>query len=505
MAGQDEDVPVTGEVVEFANAEGLDESDKTTSSLSKDAEESDVMSSSSVTGFFSERWAIMKKVHPLAEISGSFGDLGTLLPLIVALTKKGQINLSSTLLFGGIYGIITGAWYNVPLPIQPMKSISSIALANNFTLAEVMAAGFYVSCVVGFMGLTGLILPISRAVSLPLVRGIQLGTGLVLIVNGVTTLQNSQGWSFANYAWLDNYLISILAFLGIFATYHAPWTFSALAIFVVGIIVALVKVYVLFPSASGYLQIGIHLPSVQLPDFASRNAIIGAALGQIPLTTLNSVIAVSKLADDLFPERASKKKRGVVPLRSIAVSVGLMNIVSCWFGCIPYCHGSGGLAGQYRFGARSGLALMFLGFLKVLVALLFGSSLAVLLGYFPNSLLGVMLCVTGVELGSCARDVHDQDDFVILLVTAGGESGELGELQTNHGELTPMSLCFLALTGFRNDGIALICGLIVSILFFVSAQVKRSGWKELPAAIKEKLKYVVWGNQEAIEQKDVDV
>ena len=122
-----------------------DESDEMTSSSSKDASESAIVSSSpakGISGFFSERWAIMKAVHPVAEISGAFGDLGTLLPLIVALTKKGQINLSSTLLFGGIFGMLTGGWYNVPLPIQPMKSISSVALANNFTLAEIMAFCF---------------------------------------------------------------------------------------------------------------------------------------------------------------------------------------------------------------------------------------------------------------------------------------------------------------------------------------------------------------------------
>lgn len=163
---------------------------------------------------WTERLDIWKSVNPLGEISGAFGDVGTLLPIIVALTKKSQINLSSTLLFGGIYGVLTGLWFNTPIPIQPMKSISSVALANNFTLAEVMAAGFYVSCVIGFLGLTGLILPISRAISLPLVRGLQLGTGLVLIINGVTTLQSSQGWSFENYGWLDNYLGSILAFIG---------------------------------------------------------------------------------------------------------------------------------------------------------------------------------------------------------------------------------------------------------------------------------------------------
>lgn len=152
-------------------------------------------------------------------------------------------------------------------------------------------------------------------------------------------------------------------------------------------VIALVKIYVVYPSTPNNLHVGIHLPAAMVPDFGSRNAIVGAALGQIPLTTLNSVIAVSNLADDLFPNR----QHPVIPLRSVSTSVGLMNIISCWFGSVPYCHGSGGLAGQYRFGARSGLSIVVFGLFKVLLALLFGSSLTYLLGYFPNSLLGVML------------------------------------------------------------------------------------------------------------------
>lgn len=95
-----------------------------------------------------------------------------------------------------------------------MKSISSVALSNNYSMGEVMAAGFYVSAVVGFLGITGLILPISRLISKPLVRGMQLGTGIVFVMNGVKTMESSSGWDFTEFGWLDNYLLSILAFIG---------------------------------------------------------------------------------------------------------------------------------------------------------------------------------------------------------------------------------------------------------------------------------------------------
>lgn len=58
---------------------------------------------------------------PLTEVSGSLGDLGTLLPLMIALAIQDSIQLSSTLVFTGIFNILTGAFFGIPLPVQPMK------------------------------------------------------------------------------------------------------------------------------------------------------------------------------------------------------------------------------------------------------------------------------------------------------------------------------------------------------------------------------------------------
>jgi hypothetical protein len=61
------------------------------------------------------------KASPLAEISGSLGDLGTLLPLMIALAINNSISLSTTLVFSGLWNILTGVVFGIPLPVQPMK------------------------------------------------------------------------------------------------------------------------------------------------------------------------------------------------------------------------------------------------------------------------------------------------------------------------------------------------------------------------------------------------
>lgn len=115
----------------------------------------------------------------------------------------------------------------------------------------------------------------------------------------------------------------------------------------------------------------------------------------VQLTILNSVVAVTMLSHELFPDVP-------VSMVHISVSVGVMNAVGPWFGCMPCCHGAGGLAAQVRFGAKSGVAPMLLGVAKAFAGLLFGSSLFELFRKFPEPLLGVMLVFSGVELASTA-------------------------------------------------------------------------------------------------------
>ena len=72
---------------------------------------------------------------------------------------------------------------------------------------------------------------------------------------------------------------------------------------------------------------------------------------------------------------------------------------------------------QYKFGARHGAAPVLLGLMKVLLGLLFGSSLFQLLQHFPKPLLGSMLLVSGLELAGSVKKQAD-DGFAFMLLTA---------------------------------------------------------------------------------------
>jgi Molybdate transporter of MFS superfamily len=75
---------------------------------------------SNIRRFHTNNLATLRR-SPLAEISGSLGDLGTLLPLMIALAANNSISLSTTLVFCGLWNIVTGIVFGIPLPVQPMK------------------------------------------------------------------------------------------------------------------------------------------------------------------------------------------------------------------------------------------------------------------------------------------------------------------------------------------------------------------------------------------------
>ena len=124
-----------------------------------------------------------------------------------------------------------------------------------------------------------------------------------------------------------------------------------------------------------------------------------------------------------------------------------MNLVGVFFGAMPMCHGAGGLAGQHRFGARTNGSILFLGGVKMAVALLLGASLMSLCQAFPASVLGVMLAFSGLELALVTRDQTRRADAFTMLLTAGACLG-LNHIALGFALGLGMSWC-LRLTRFE--------------------------------------------------------
>lgn len=338
------------------------------------------------------------------EIAGSLGDLGTFLPLLVGMAAQNGLDFGVSLFFAGLFNVVTGLTFQIPLAVQPMKAIAAVALTEGLSVNEILAAGATVSAVVLVLGVTGLIDWLNRIVPKPVVRGLQLALGLSLLTKGLQMIAGTGAW-----IGPDSYLTGVGATALVLAFFFSTRIPTALILFGAGIGLTVWK------DASVLQTIGVNLtlPHWTPPawgDFVT--AFPKAALPQIPLTTLNSVIAVCALSADLFPARPAAP-------RAVATSVGVMNLVAAWFGGMPMCHGAGGLAGQYRFGARTNGSILFLGASKMLIAVCLGSSLMHFCHVFPASVLGVMLAFSGMELALVIRDQIRRVEAFPMLLTAG--------------------------------------------------------------------------------------
>jgi len=338
------------------------------------------------------------------EISGSLGDMGTFLPLVAGLVVTSGMNLGHILFFSGAMHTASGLMFGIPMPVQPMKSIAAIAITEGLTENMIIAAGIGAGLILLILALTGTVDILRKYIPMTIVRGLQLAIGLKLLIKGISMVVDTGSW-----LAVDSILVGFLCFSLLIVTSNKKNFPGALIVFVLGGILILYS----NPSIISNLTFGWELPVLHIPNGAEFwKGFWRGTLPQLPLTILNSVIAVSVLSADLFPERPLNPRR-------VTISVALMNLIACPLGGMPMCHGSGGLAAQYRFGARTGGSVVFLGFVKMIVAVLFGGSLLMMVIEYPISILGVLLVFSGLELAQVSRDQIEKDKFFIVILTAG--------------------------------------------------------------------------------------
>ena len=138
-----------------------------------------------------------------------------------------------------------------------------------------------------------------------------------------------------------------------------------------------------------------------------------AGIAQLLLTLTNVMIATVNLARDLFPD-----KKDTIDANSLALNMGVMNLINPFLGGMPLCHGSGGLAAQYAFGARTGGSMILEGLIEIILGLFFSQILLTLFISFPRAILGAMLLYTAVLLGKISFKDFNIRTFPIILISA---------------------------------------------------------------------------------------
>lgn len=302
----------------------------------------------------------------LAEWAGAFGDLGTLVPFVVAYLAVLKMDPTGVVLaFGGAM-IATGFLYRTPVPVQPMKAVGAVAAAQAaqslvITPAAVHAAGLVTGLIWLVLGLTGLASRIARVVPRFVAMGIVLGLGMAFMLEGIKMMAGQ--WLIAG--------VGLAATVLLLTSRRVPAMFVLLLF---GVACGVWQQPELAERLQG-VEIEFRLPAFAWKDLRWSDIALGVvflALPQLPMTLGNAFIAIRQENNRLFPDRP-------VSERKIALSTGVMNVAGSAVGGVPMCHGAGGMAGHVAFGARTGGAVVILGVLLVGLALFLGSSVETLL------------------------------------------------------------------------------------------------------------------------------
>lgn len=324
--------------------------------------------------FSSERMTASSIEITASEATGALGDSITVLPLLVALALTTSVSLPHVLVAFGVFQIVWGVVYGVPLSVEPMKALVGLAIVGTLTYPELAAAGLLAGIVLVVIGRLGLVGRLERVVGEPVVRGVQLAVALLLLEAAASLSIGSPGIALAG-------VVVVVGFLAV-----GFGSASVLALLGIGGFVAVLTAGVPSPQ----------LPSIALFPAGSPSFTTGALEGtvaQLGMTIGNAAIATSLLCADLYDRRLSAD--------DLSQSMGVTCLVAVPVGGVPMCHGSGGLAGKYAFGARTAGANVLLGVGYLAFALVAG---AALLAAFPLALLGVLLAVVAIELGRTALE-----------------------------------------------------------------------------------------------------
>ena len=334
------------------------------------------------------------------ELAGAFGDIGTDLPLIIGMIAASGLNSASVLVMFGLMQFLTAFAYGMPMAVQPLKAVAVIVITQHIAPGVLYGGGFSIGVAMLILTITGGIDWLGRVVPSAVVRGLQLGLGLQLSLLALGNYVQRDGAS--------GYVLAAVSFVIIIALLGNRRFPPALFVIALGVVYAIVLKMNVSDIAG---SVGFSLPHVQRLSLSEiTSGFVLLAIPQIPLSLGNSILATRQIAEDLFPE----KRIGV---RKLSLTYAAMNLINPWFGGIPTCHGSGGLVGQYTFGARTGGSLIIYGSLFLTLGIFFATGFQHVVQVFPLPVLGVLLLFEGVGLMQLIRgETGNRYEFFIVLV-----------------------------------------------------------------------------------------
>ncbi len=341
----------------------------------------------------------------LRELGGALGDFGPLHPLFLSSVRVLGLNPASIMLVMGASNILLGAYYRIPLPIEPMKALTIYALANRWDTGLMLATAFGTAILWLSLSLSGLLDRMLRFVPDDVARGIQLALAVYLLSESLKLMGASPGMALLS--------IAIIVMTMMPTRWRIPIP-PTLPLFFIGFMMASSSLMEEEPIAVGFYTPRVHLFSIG--DIWRGMLEVGFA--QAFLTLSNAVLATRIAVNERFTRKIRDGQ--------LALNMGLMNLGAAFLGCVPLCHGSGGFMAQYLYGARTGGAMVMEGVIELVSALFLSTVVTTIFSRFPLAIVGAILLPASMELGRGALRLRGWRMLIAILVAAASYLTNLG-------------------------------------------------------------------------------
>ncbi len=347
------------------------------------------------------------------ELAGAFGDIGTDLPLIIGMIIASGLNVTNVLVTYGSMQLLTAFIYGIPMPVQPLKAVAMIVISQKVSPEIIYGGGLAIGLFVLVLSLSGIMDLLAKIIPKVVVRGIQMGLGINLALTAMKDYIPAES--------INGYFLAFIAFSLVLLFLGNRKYPPAIFIIVLGIMYAVV-----FNISDWEFikHINLTLPSIHVPQWSDMvTGFLLLALPQIPLSIGNSIIATKQIANDYFPQKK-------VSIKKISLTYSIINILNPFLGGIPTCHGSGGIAGHYTFGARTGGSVFLYGSMYLIIGLFFSEGFEQIIKFFPLPILGIILFFEGLALIMLMKDILDSKrslmiSFIVALSCIGLKFGFL--------------------------------------------------------------------------------
>ena len=329
----------------------------------------------------------MKK-PTVGDLSGAVADLGILVPLAASLVLVNGLAPGPLLVGAGALFIAAGLYFKVPFPVQPLKALTALAVAQGLAPDVIHAAGFEIGVFFILLSVSGTADLLARFFTKPVIRSLQFGVGTLLVIAAVK-LAYAPPDALEPSSLSGGMLVVLgaLVCVGVALASRYKWNGLAALLVVAGTIIG-------WSIAAPRLgPIEFELPSLGLPPLSAfGSAFVLLVIPQIPLTYGNAVVGVSDLAREQFGRAADR-----VSPRAVALSCGLGNVASATLGGMPMCHGSSGFSAHVRLGARTHAMNVVLGATLLTVGLVLSNQVVALFGVLPIWALSGFLAYAGIR------------------------------------------------------------------------------------------------------------